>query len=421
MLRDVRIKNYYPNWPTQFSACKKCEFKLDHSETNQQKKSGFEHCFKTQYKWVDSDFKKPNIFNVWDLKDPKLMEQGLLFKSQLTPEDINYKEAPGKLSRTERQWVQIEKERNKDASEFIDIEGLRVEMATWQYPLHFIDFETSTVPLPFHEGRKPYEQIAFQFSHHTYFEDGRIEHTTEYINTTAGEFPNFLFAQQLLDALIHDEGTIFKYATHENTILNAIRDRLKASKYQFKNELITFIESISHPKDNHPDPWEVPTRISGNGTRDMVDLCAIIKKYYYNPQTKGSNSIKYVLPAVLQSSAFVQNKYCNPIKAIGLSSKNFPPNHTWIKVENGKIQSPYELLPPLHENLTQDEINNTLSDLNNINDGGAALIAFGKIQYTDMTKKERLDISEALKRYCELDTLAMAMIYEHLKSLVQWS
>lgn len=150
------------------------------------------------------------------------MEQGLLFKSQLTPEDINYKEAPGKLSRTERQWVQIEKERNKDASEFIDIEGLRVEMATWQYPLHFIDFETSTVPLPFHEGRKPYEQIAFQFSHHTYFEDGRIEHTTEYIYTTAGEFPNFLFAQQLLDALIHDEGTIFKYATHENTILNAI-------------------------------------------------------------------------------------------------------------------------------------------------------------------------------------------------------
>ncbi len=34
-----------------------------------------------------------------------------------------------------------------------------------------------------------------------------------------------------------------------------------------------------------------------------------------------------------------------------------------------------------------------------------------------MTEKERVDITDALKRYCELDTLAMVMIYEHLKSL----
>ena len=35
-----------------------------------------------------------------------------------------------------------------------------------------------------------------------------------------------------------------------------------------------------------------------------------------------------------------------------------------------------------------------------------------------MTEEERKDITEALKRYCELDTLAMVMIYEHLKSLI---
>ena len=58
------------------------------------------------------------------------------------------------------------------------------------------------------------------------------------------------------------------------------------------------------------------------------------------------------------------------------------------------------------------------SELENINDGGAALTAYGKIQYTDMTKQEREEISKSLKRYCELDTLAMVMIYEHLKSLV---
>ena len=59
-----------------------------------------------------------------------------------------------------------------------------------------------------------------------------------------------------------------------------------------------------------------------------------------------------------------------------------------------------------------------MSNIDNIDDGGAALTAYGKIQYTDMTEKEREDIAEALKRYCELDTLAMVMIYEHLKSLL---
>ena len=418
LLSDIRIKNYYPNWPAQFSACKKCEFKKDDSEKGKIKQSGFEHCFKTQYQWTDQDFKKSTIFNVWDLKDPKLMQQGFLFKSQLSPEDIKYKEAAGKLSRTERQWLQIEKERNNDFTEFVDIEGLKAEMNTWVYPLHFIDFETSTVPLPFHTGRKPYEQIAFQFSHHIYHKDGRIEHANQYINTTAGEFPNFEFIEQLQKALSKDEGTIFKFATHENTILNAIRAQLKASDAPNKESLISFIESISHHTKKNPDTWIVPNRKQNQGTRDMVDLCKVVVKYYYNPHTFGSNSIKKVLPAVLKSSQFVQEKYSRPINEIQVTSINIPSDHTWLTVKNGEIVDPYKTLPPVYDNISQDEIETRLSDMKNIDDGGAALTAYGKMQYTDMTEKEREDISDALKRYCELDTLAMVMIYEHLKSII---
>ncbi|MFT4851278.1 MAG: hypothetical protein ACI83B_003844 [Sediminicola sp.] len=411
LLSEVRIKDYYPNWPTQFSACKKCEFKKDESEKGQLKQSGFAHCFKAQHQWTETDFATPNIFNVWDLKDPKLMEQDLLFKSQLTLEDIKYKEAAGKLSRTERQWLQIEKERDNDFTEFIDKEGLRAEMDTWVYPLHFIDFETSTVPLPFSTGRKPYEQIAFQFSHHIYHEDGRIDHANEYINTTPGEFPNFKFIAQLKEALSQDEGTIFKYATHENTILNAIRDQLKSSKDLNKEALVSFIESISHPKNKHTDPWPTPKR-------DMVDLCDMVKKYYYNPHTFGSSSIKAVLPAILKSSNVVQEKYGQPISEIAVSSQNFESNHIWLKQEGSEIISPYKMLPHVFENISYDEIEAKVSDIENIDNGGAALTAYGKIQYTDMSDKERDEIADALKRYCELDTLAMVMIYEHLKSII---
>ena len=34
-----------------------------------------------------------------------------------------------------------------------------------------------------------------------------------------------------------------------------------------------------------------------------------------------------------------------------------------------------------------------------------------------MTNEERIQIKEALLKYCELDTLAMVMIMEHLQSI----
>ena len=47
-------------------------------------------------------------------------------------------------------------------------------MQKWEFPLHFIDFETCMIAIPFHKNRTPYEQIAFQFSCHTLYEDGKM-------------------------------------------------------------------------------------------------------------------------------------------------------------------------------------------------------------------------------------------------------
>jgi hypothetical protein len=58
--------------------------------------------------------------------------------------------------------------------------------------------------------------------------------------------------------------------------------------------------------------------------------------------------------------------------------------------------------------------------MDGIADGGAALTAYAKLQYQDMGDKERAEITEGLLRYCELDTLAMVMIYEHFREICQW-
>ena len=49
---------------------------------------------------------------------------------------------------------------------------------------------------------------------------------------------------------------------------------------------------------------------------------------------------------------------------------------------------------------------------NKLADGGAAMTAWAFMQFSEMGEAEKIDISDALKRYCELDTMAMVMIME---------
>lgn len=406
-------KDEYMNVPTSYMTCKDCEFQTSVEDEAKGLESGFKECFKKQHNWGDVELKKPKIFDVRNLnyrKGIKLFDEGVFFMNELTKESIGYKEESNKLSSTTRQWLQITKELNSDSENFVDNENLKQEIDNWSYPLHFIDFETSSVPLPFNKGRKPYEQIAFQFSHHIYYEDGRIEHASQYINNNAGVFPNFEFIRELKKVLSNDNGTILRYSPHENTILNAIHKQLRESMLPDKKELIEFIENISHSSRKSEIIWE--------GDRDMVDLLEVLKKYYYNPLTKGSYSIKDVLPAVLGSSQHLQKKYSQLLKDNGVSSKNFIEDHIWLSIDRGEVINPYKMLPPLFNNWTEEEIEKTLSEIESIAEGGAALTAYGKLQYTDMSKAEVEELTSALLKYCELDTLAMVMIYEHLNELI---
>ena len=206
--------------------------------------------------------------------------------------------------------------------------------------------------MPFNKGRQPYEQIAFQFSHHIYHSDGTIEHASEYINVTAGNFPNFTFAEALKISLEKDNGTIFRFASHENSILNSIKDQLEKSKYVNKIELINFIKSITMPRRNESNAWKPK--------RPMVDLRDVILDFYYNPISKGSNSIKALLPSILNSCKYY--KKFKPISEIKLTSLNFDDQHSWIQFENQKVVDPYTLLPTIFHGRSEEQLNKYISD-----------------------------------------------------------
>jgi hypothetical protein len=411
LAREEYIGDTYASWPVSYRACKNCEFKATEEQRSEGLKSGYHNCFQKQRGWTDEQFNKQNIFDIWDFKcGQKLFAQDLIFKEQLTPDDINHKESDNLISRTDRQWIQILRSREHDNTPYILKEQLAEQIDSWSYPLNFIDFETNTVALPFHSGRHPYENIAFQYSHHIYHKDGRVEHAGQYINNTAGEFPNFEFMRHLKKSLETNEGSIFRYSAHENTVLNTLYYQLSDSSEPDRQELMEFILHITHSRKKATQQW--------SGERDMIDQLEMVKKYYYNPLTNGSNSLKYVLPAILQSDQIIQAKYAQAIGDISVSSLNFQNNHIWLKTQDDKVVNPYKMLPPVFPNWSEDDIADAVSNMEELGDGGAAMIAYAKMQYTNMTDRERTLLTDALLRYCELDTLAMVMLHEHFMNVV---
>ena len=387
--------------------CKTCEFRIDNKMESSGLKSGFKKCWKQVKKFQESDFAKPFVFDIWNFrKADDLILEDKIFIEQIEEDDINPKFETNGLSTSDRQWIQIEKIKTLDKKPYFDLDGLQSEMKKWLFPLHFIDFETTTVAIPFNKGRRPYEQIAFQFSHHIVSRDGKITHVDEYINRDKGRFPNFNFVKKLRESLNKDEGTIFRYAPHENTVLCQIREQLLATEEVIsdKNELIQFIESITKSSDKSANQW--------NGSRNMVDLCELVKKYYYHPLTNGSNSIKKVLPAILNESKYLQERFSHPIYGSEeIMSHNFK-NWTWIKKENGNIVDPYKLLPPIFSDLDLETMDSLITE-DSIADGGAAMTAYARMQFSEMSVEECDKVLAALLKYCELDTFAMVMIYEY--------
>jgi len=400
--RDERIGPFIDAY------CGKCEFKgLENIPEGM--KSGFHECWNSAG-FTNEQLAFPLIFELWNSrKKAEFIATRKFYLKDLVRADLEpkkpKKETLPYLSIIDRQILQIQKVRDNDTTHFIDIEGLLNEMKSWEYPLHFIDFETTAVAIPFNKGRRPYEQIAFQYSHHVMLDNGDVDHVGEWINIERGIFPNFDFIRALKKELENDHGSIFRYAAHENTILNVIHKQLKDSNESDKDLLCDFIESITHSSFTNANKWK--------GGRDMIDLRELVLRYYYNPLTKGSNSIKYVLPAIISSSDFIKNKYSEPIYGRDIKSKNFN-EHIWITyTKQGSVINPYKTLPLIHEGIDNELLDEfIIDDATGIADGGAAMIAYAKMQFSQMTNQERENIVNALKRYCELDTMAMVMIVE---------
>lgn len=389
-------------------ACLNCEFDASPFALAVGEKSGKRECWTALLGWTAEDFERPQAFEICGLSAAKkkmLLEERRLHMSEVKQSDVDPRDdgQPG-LSQSQRQWLQVTKAVNEDGSSHLDRESLRAEIASWNFPLHFIDFETCRSAIPLHRSSRPQDLVAFQFSHHVMHADGKIEHAGEFLCTQRGMSPNTGFVASLREQLGGDDGAVLHYAPHEVSTLRSIAGQIRFRQAEIPeaSALLSFIDTIAPAGDR-------------DRKRQVIDLCRLVKRFYYAPSMGGSNSIKDVLPAILRESEFLRRKYSQPVYGAkgGIPSRNFN-DMAWVDQKEGHVRDPYMLLPPIGGDAPHaaDVGGGGGKYPKTLRNGGAAMQAYADLVLNDWSDTRRQAVQQAILRYCELDTLAMVFIVE---------
>jgi hypothetical protein len=350
-------------------SCKGCEYRA----SDRDPRDGFREC------WGDLADVENHVLELYQMgrigghETPLVNE--MIQQKQVSMFDVPLEEL-NDYTYSYRQLIQIEyTQKNK---EWIS-EHLPQIVKQIEYPIHFIDFETSRMAIPYRAGMRPYEQVAFQWSCHTIPAPDAEPIQTEWLDLH-NVFPNFQFAESLMECL-GDRGTILTWATHENSVLRDIYYQMQT--YDYHNPQL--------------QTWLANTAKLGNkGKSHLVDMNALTLKHYFHPLMKGRTSLKCVLPAVWKT-----NPYLHEI----------PYFQEYYREVDGEIFNPYDVLPQL-------QIGDRIQV---VNEGAGAMLAYQDLMYGELRDLDDLSVrsqwKELLYQYCRLDTMAMVIIWTHWQNL----
>lgn len=353
--------------------CKGCGYRTPHAD-----RDGFGEC------WGSLAYPEHHIFDLYHgtaLRHPdggmyldRLVERGTSNLLDVNPEHLQ--DRGGSVAM--RQLIQLE--HTRQGTEWIST-GLAKVFQSLRYPLHFIDFETYAGALPFHEGMRPFEWIAFQWSCHTIDAPGMPPRHGEWIHTGAefpepATFPNFEFARSLMRH-VGESGTLVRWAKHERTMLRAILGQMDVFGVD-DPELRAWLENRT---GEDADCW-----------MDMQELALM---HYFHPDMKGSTSIKKVLPAVWNAYPELRRLPQFLDYAPDAFAQGF--------------HDPYDTLRS--SNIVDSE-----AEEDPVDGGTQAMMAYARIRFdTTLDDGARDLIRQKLLDYCKLDTMAMVIIFEGWK------
>lgn len=395
--------------PPVGAQCKKCEFYCEPEQRSDAVRSGWAECIESRFPGKGHVPRSATVFALYNNRKARdLLAQGKLLLAELDEDDVGSDESATEIAPAHRHRLQIVEAKHGGATQLIRQETLRRAFGGWQFPLHFVDFETSRPTLPFTAGRRPNQQLLFQFSHHVMDEQGRVEHRTECLVAEPGVVPNAAVVRALREALGGDDGTVLHWWDHERNVLNDVRAQIAAGDEADRAALVEFIRSL--------------TGMDERAGR-LVDMGRpLVARTVFVAGTDGRSSIKKLLQALLAQSPYLRERYSRPVYGTAeMPSRNFR-DWAWWREEEGRVVDPYLLLgqlladPELDRVARAEEEDEASAFVAN---GGAAMVAYGELQRQDLPGRERERLGQQLRRYCELDTLAMVMVYEALRGWIR--
>ncbi|MGZ3726536.1 MAG: DUF2779 domain-containing protein [Pseudobdellovibrio sp.] len=232
-----------------------------------------EHCFKPrecqfmEYCWGQKKLPSPNIFDIPGIYDRrwKLYEKGAIAIADIPENELNEKQ-------------QICLKVLKTGERFIDHEKIKSELATWKFPLVFLDFETINPAIPRYPGTNPFMQVPFQYSVHVLKSlDAEPVHYEFLFDNEEDPRPTLI--PQLIQACKGEGSVVAYYAKFEAGCLEDLAEYSPDHK-----------EELLHIKNR------------------LVDPLPLIKEAVYDSEFKDSYSIKSVGPALLGEKFSYKNK-----------------------------------------------------------------------------------------------------------------
>lgn len=207
------------------------------------------------------------IFDIAFLKNDKRRQ--LLADGVIAITDV-----PDDFPLSPKQRVQVNAAKSGDIH--IDRDEIGSRITGWEYPLHFLDYETFSYAIPQFDGIRPFQQMCFQYSLHT-IDAPRAEPRHSYFLSRCETDPPRAMAEKLRQAMAGGIGTVLVwYEAFEKT-----RNTEMAEMFP---EYAAFFE-------------EVNAR-----TYDLMKIFS--DKLYIHPDFRGRSSIKKVLPVVVPELSY---------------------------------------------------------------------------------------------------------------------
>lgn len=208
------------------------------------------------------DLPEYTVFDISFLKHDKRREL-------LTDGIVAITDVPDHFPLNRRQKLQVAIAKSGEV--LIDRDEIARRFDSWEYPLHFLDYETFQYAIPQFEGLRPFQQMCFQYSLHTIDRPGgELRHTGHLSH--GDDCPPRCVAEHLREAMAGGIGTVFvwyePFEKGRNTEMGEMFPDLKP-----------FFDELNAK------------------TYDLMKIFS--DDLYVDPKFKGKTSIKKVLPVLV--------------------------------------------------------------------------------------------------------------------------